>query len=249
VRYRRTKHVEVAEVAVERPRNTVLKPPSPIVIQTYHRLTLAGRPPHAIVGTAVSHGPIAHPRAQEACLSRSVDSGVKGIEALLQKRSAVRASGAPSAEPIAGLGVRAVRPVAHEDGYLAEIARADWPEIDRPIVQVHLTTTLPGRVRAWGLHQRSTDRLFVVSGLVKIAVFDGREASPTHGRINELIVDEHNPMLVVIPPDLYHGWKNIGTGDSIVINMPTALYDYERPDALDLPWDSPKAREIIPYSW
>ena len=175
--------------------------------------------------------------------------GVKGLQVLLQKRSAVRGSGAPSGEPIAGVIVRPIRPVAHEDGYLAEIARTDWPEVDRPIVQVHLTTTLPGRVRAWGLHQRSIDRLFPVSGLVKIVVFDGREGSPTYGVLNELIVDEHNPALVVIPPNLYHGWKNIGTRDSIVINMPTALYDYELPDALDLPWDSPQARELIAYTW
>ena len=50
-----------------------------------------------------------------------------------------------------------------------------------PVVQVHLTTTFPGRIRAWGLHQKSTDRLFVVSGLVKIVVFDGRRESTDFG--------------------------------------------------------------------
>jgi dTDP-4-dehydrorhamnose 3,5-epimerase len=116
-------------------------------------------------------------------------------------------------------------------------------------VQVHVTTTLVGRVRAWGLHQRLTDRLFVVSGLVKIVVFDGRVGSPTAGRINEFTVSERNPGLLVIPPNLYHGWKNIGTNEAVIINMPDRMYDYERPDALDLPWDSEAAARIIPYRW
>jgi len=78
-------------------------------------------------------------------------------------------------------------------------------ELVDPVVQVHVTTTLPGRIRAWGLHQKSTDHLFVVSGLVKIVVFDGRRDSPTSGGVNELTLSEQNPGLLIIPPNLYHG--------------------------------------------
>jgi dTDP-4-dehydrorhamnose 3,5-epimerase len=174
---------------------------------------------------------------------------IAGAAALRNKHSAVDAAGGLRLEPIAGLRFRAVRPVPHEDGHLMEIARATWPEIDEPVVQVHMTTTLPGRVRAWGLHKRSTDRLFVAAGLVKIACFDGRRDSPTFGRVNEFTLSDRNPGLLVIPPDLYHGWKNIGVAESIVVNMPSHLYDYESPDALDLPWDSDAARALIPYTW
>jgi dTDP-4-dehydrorhamnose 3,5-epimerase len=141
------------------------------------------------------------------------------------------------------------RPVPHEDGTLAEIARASWPEIETEVVQVHLTTTYPGRVRAWGLHQASTDRLFVVSGLVSIVVFDGRIDSPTAGALNEFRVSERNPGLLVIPPNLYHGWKNIGVDEAFIINMPSNEYRHEQPDALDLPYDSPRAEEIVPFRW
>ena len=97
---------------------------------------------------------------------------------------------------------------------------------------MHTTTTLPGRVRAWGLHQGSTDRLFVVDGLVKIVVFDARTGSPSFGRINEFTVSAKNPGLLIVPPNLYHGWKNIGTTEAIIINMPTSMYNHEAPDAL-----------------
>ncbi len=152
-------------------------------------------------------------------------------------------------EPIHGLRIRLTRPVAHEDGHLTEIARHTWDVIDEPVVQVHMTTTLPGRVRAWGLHQRTTDRLFVASGLVRIVCYDARKASPTYGRLNEITLSERNPGLVLLPPEIYHGWKNIGATEAIVINMPTRAYVYEQPDALDLPWDSEAARKLIPYTW
>jgi dTDP-4-dehydrorhamnose 3,5-epimerase len=48
---------------------------------------------------------------------------------------------------------------------------------------------------------------------------------------------------------VYHGWKNIGTSEAIIINMPDRMYEYEQPDALDLPWDSEAAGRIIPYTW
>jgi dTDP-4-dehydrorhamnose 3,5-epimerase len=177
------------------------------------------------------------------------EAPVVGAEVLVEKHSAVDEWGSRRDEMIDGLRFREVRPVPHEDGTLAEIARASWEEVDVPIVQVHVTTTLPGRIRAWGLHERSTDRLFVVSGLVSIVVFDGRIGSPTHGLVNEFRSSERNPGLLVVPPNLYHGWKNIGTSEAYVINMPTNEYIHASPDALDLPYDSPHAPDIVPFRW
>ena len=172
---------------------------------------------------------------------------VVGSQELVAKKSAVDEQGKLMRTPIRDVIFRPTRPVPHEDGYVTEAARASWDIIGGPIVQVHVTTTFPGRHRAWGLHQRSTDRLFVVSGLVKFAVFDGRLKSPTCGSVNEVTVSERNPGLLIVPPNLYHGWKNIGTNEAIIINMPTMMYNYEEPDALDLPWDSEAAAGIIPY--
>jgi dTDP-4-dehydrorhamnose 3,5-epimerase len=170
-----------------------------------------------------------------------------GGNELAAKQSAVDERGRLKRTQIHDVVFRPTRPVPHEDGHVTEIARADWEQIGGPIVQVHMTTTFPGRHRAWGLHQRSADRLFVGKGLVKFAVFDGRIGSPTQGCLYELTMSEKNPGLLIVPPNLYHGWKNIGTNEAIIVNMPTSMYDYEKPDALDLPWDSEAAARIIPY--
>jgi dTDP-4-dehydrorhamnose 3,5-epimerase len=174
---------------------------------------------------------------------------IAGYDVLVPKQSAVDSAGALRQEAIDGLRFRPVRPVPHEDGNVAEVAREVWPEVDQPIVQVHVTTTLPGRVRAWGLHQASTDRLFVVKGFVSIVVYDGREDSPTYGWVNEFRVSERNPGLLVIPPNLFHGWKNFGVDEAFIINMPSSQYEHEGPDALDLPYESPQAEELVPFRW
>lgn len=174
---------------------------------------------------------------------------ISGYAELTSKKSAVDAVGALRQEPIVGLQFRPTRPVPHEDGTLVEVAREAWPEIDLSIVQVHITTTFAGRTRAWGLHQESTDRLFVVTGLLSIVVYDGREESPTYGCVNEFRVSERNPGLLVIPPDLYHGWKNIGIAEAFIINMPSSQYDHASPDALDLPYESEAAERIVPFRW
>ena len=174
---------------------------------------------------------------------------VVGAEHLQAKHSAVDVAGNLQELRVAGVEFRPTRPVPHEDGHVTEVARASWEMLKRPLVQVHITTTFAGRVRAWGLHPLGTDRLFVVSGLVKLVVYDGRRDSPTVGRWNEFVVSEKNPGLLIVPPNLYHGWKNIGTTEAIIINMPDRMYEYDAPDALDLPWDSQAARAIIPYTW
>ncbi len=185
----------------------------------------------------------------QAWESPSDSPDVVGRERLAAKASAVDEHGALRQRPIDGVRFRPVRPVPHEDGTVAEIARAAWDEIDEPIVQVHLTTTLPGRVRAWGLHQASTDRLFVVSGLVSIVVYDGRSSSTTFGTLNEFRVSDRNPALLVIAPNLYHGWRNIGVDEAFIVNMPSRQYVHDGPDALDLPYDDPGAESIVPFRW
>ena len=174
---------------------------------------------------------------------------VVGSDALIPKRSAVTARGELYLEPIEGVHFRAARPVVHDDGVVVEVARTTWEIVDQPIVQVHTTTTLPGRVRGWGLHLHGTDRLFVAYGLVSIVIYDGRRDSVTFGRVNEFRLSERNPGLVIVAPGLYHGWKNIGTDEAIIINMPTRLYQHDGPDALDLPYGSDRAREIVPFQW
>jgi dTDP-4-dehydrorhamnose 3,5-epimerase len=153
-------------------------------------------------------------------------------------------------DPIDGVAYRLARPVSHHHGHLTEVFRSDWGvTTGLPLVQVTQTITFPGRIRAWGIHRHTVDRLFAATGSLCIVCYDGRRSSATFGSVNEFHLGGRNQGLVVIPPGVYHGWKNVGADEVTIISMPSVLYDHEAPDRWELMWDSPEAQEIIHYRW
>jgi dTDP-4-dehydrorhamnose 3,5-epimerase len=145
---------------------------------------------------------------------------------------------------IDGVTTTVLRLIPDERGRLMEVMRSDWP-IFKKFGQVYMTTNYPGVVKAWHYHTKQTDNVACVKGMVKLVLFDGREGSPTHREVNEFFIGEHNPKLIVIPPGVYHGWKCISESESVVVNCPDELYDYDNPDEHRAPHDDPD----IPYNW
>jgi dTDP-4-dehydrorhamnose 3,5-epimerase len=174
---------------------------------------------------------------------------VEGFTSASPRQSLMTAAGALRLDPIDGVQYRPARPVSHHHGHLTEVFRADWGLTEAPLVQVNLTTTFPGRIRAWGIHRLTVDRLFAATGSLCIVCYDGRRGSPTFGCVNELMLGERNQGLIVIPPGVYYGWKNIGADEATIVSMPSELYNHDGPDRWELPWDSDAARRIIPYQW
>jgi dTDP-4-dehydrorhamnose 3,5-epimerase len=175
--------------------------------------------------------------------------GVEGFSAASPRRSHTKADGTLRLDLIDGVRYRFARPVSHYHGHLTEVFRADWGLTEAPVVQVTSTLTFPGRIRAWGIHRFTIDRLFAATGSLLMVCYDGRRDSPTFGRINEFMLGGRNPGLVVIPPGIYHGWQNIGDDEATIVSMPSQLYNYDAPDRWELSWDSPDAQATIPYKW
>ena len=125
-----------------------------------------------------------------------------------------------------------------------ELLRSDWPEFEK-FGQVYVTAVYPGVVKGWHYHKKQTDNFVCVKGMAKVVLYDPREGSPTRGQVNEFFIGELNPMLVQIPPGVYHGFKGISQDIALIVNIPTELYNYEQPDEYRLP---PHTAEI-PYDW
>jgi dTDP-4-dehydrorhamnose 3,5-epimerase len=144
---------------------------------------------------------------------------------------------------IAGVAVKEVKHVPKENGHLTEVYRADWRLDEVAVSQVFQVALLPGGLSAWHSHQHTTDRLFANHGLMKIVLFDARTDSPTHGMVNEFRFGAARPALVVVPPGVWHGVKNLSHEPSLLLNLVDRAYDYESPDHWRLPADT----ELIPY--
>lgn len=146
---------------------------------------------------------------------------------------------------IDGVRIREVLHVPKQSGHLTEIYRADWALDAMPVGQVFQVTLNPGAISAWHAHAETTDRIFVNSGIMRIALYDAREGSPTRGLVNEFRFGVLRPALVVIPPRVWHGIQNVAATPSSVINIVDRAYDYEDPDH----WRFPEESEEIPFSW
>ena len=88
---------------------------------------------------------------------------------------------------IDGVRVTPLKPIPDERGRLMEIFRSDEPDFER-FGQVYLTTAYPGVVKAWHYHAKQTDNFVCVQGMMKVALYDAREDSPTKGETAEFFM-------------------------------------------------------------
>jgi len=149
-----------------------------------------------------------------------------------------------SAELIDGVKARRAKVMPDERGRLGEIFRADDAWFEK-FGQVYFTTTYPGVVKAWHYHNKQTDNFSVIKGMVKVALYDGRKDSPTFGTVNELYLGEHCPGIVSVPPGVLHGWMCVGQTEAYIVNIPTEVYNYDKPDE----FRTDPHNNDIPYDW
>jgi len=152
----------------------------------------------------------------------------------------IRGSGAL----IDGVEIRGAKVLPDERGRLGEIMRADDPWFEK-FGQVYFTTTYPGVVKAWHWHEKQTDHFYVVRGMVKIALHDRRQDSPTRGVVNEVCLGEHCPGLLRIPPGVEHGWMCVSEQEAYIVNVVSEMYNYTEPDEQRT---DPHENDI-PYDW
>ncbi len=145
---------------------------------------------------------------------------------------------------IHGVVIKNLKVIPDERGRLMEILRND-ESLFKKFGQVYMTTTYPNVVKAWHYHKVQDDFITCVHGMLKLVLYDDRDASPTRGEVNEFFIGVHNPVLVKVPRMVYHGWKCISKEEAIVINVPTEAYNRENPDEYRID----PHNNNIPYSW
>ena len=92
----------------------------------------------------------------------------------------------PPSTPIHGVIIQSLKVVPDERGRLMEIMRRDDPFFTG-FGQVYLSTVYPGVVKAWHYHRIQDDRFTCVRGMVKAALYDDREGSPTRWRLERAL--------------------------------------------------------------
>ena len=153
---------------------------------------------------------------------------------------------ADSPELIEGVRIQPFPVYPDDRGYFLEVQRlgrglaAAFPPES---TQISAALSFPGTIKAFHYHLRQTDCWAPVMGLLQVALVDLRVASPTFGRRNTLYAGALRPWQVLIPPGVGHGYKAIGTGESMLVYLTDRFYDPR--DEGRIPYDDAS----INYDW
>ena len=103
----------------------------------------------------------------------------------------------------------------------------------------------PELVKAFHWHKRQWDYWDIVVGNARVVLVDLRHDSPTSGVIQTLILGEHSPRMVAIPPYVAHGYQCLGLDDVHLVYYVTEPYNPANPDEGRIAWDDPR----IGFDW
>jgi len=127
---------------------------------------------------------------------------------------------------IEGVLIKKLTKYTDERGYLVETFREDnLPDRLKPAMS-YVSFTKPGIARGPHEHLKQTDIFsFIGPGSFKIKLWDNRKNGKTFGYCMKIVGGEDNPIRVIVPPGVVHGYKNISAeADGMVINYPDKLY-------------------------
>jgi dTDP-4-dehydrorhamnose 3,5-epimerase len=126
---------------------------------------------------------------------------------------------------IEGVVVRVLKKFSDDRGWLTELFRDDeLPTAFRPVM-TYLSMTEPGVTRGPHEHVDQSDYFcFIGPSNFKLRMWDNREGSSSFGVVSTMIVGEDNPVSVLVPKGIVHGYQNVGTVSGMVINCPDQLY-------------------------
>jgi dTDP-4-dehydrorhamnose 3,5-epimerase len=142
---------------------------------------------------------------------------------------------------IDGVRIHELGNVITRSGFMTEVFRTDWPVVGITVRQINWVELNPGAVTDWHAHQKQTDHLIGVSGNIKLALWDNRDTSPTKGATEIVRLGAMRPVMVIVPPGVWHGLRNESGAPAGYINATDALFDHADPDNWRL---APQAGEI-----
>jgi dTDP-4-dehydrorhamnose 3,5-epimerase len=151
-----------------------------------------------------------------------------------------------SAELIAGVRVLPFRVYPDDRGYFLEVQRMGHGlamAFRAETTQISAAMNFPGTIKAFHYHLHQTDLWTPVKGMMQVALADLRLSSPTFGKRNTLYVGPMRPWQLLIPPGVAHGYKVIGTEESLLVYLTDRFYNPR--DEGRLPFDDPG----IAYDW
>jgi dTDP-4-dehydrorhamnose 3,5-epimerase len=128
--------------------------------------------------------------------------------------------------------------VRHPDdrGFFQEILRDDEGLLRR-FGQASLSMSYPGGIKAFHYHELQDDLWFFPVGSAQVVLYDQRVGSKTQGITQVLYPGQDNPLLIVIPVGVLHGYRVLGNQPLMIVYFTTESYRADAPDEKRIPWN------------
>lgn len=144
---------------------------------------------------------------------------------------------------IHGVTLTELRQICDERGAVLHMLRNDAAEFTR-FGECYFSEIRPGSIKAWKLHRAQTQNLAVPVGRVRLAIYDGREYSPTCGALQVLELGRPDAyMRIKIPTGLWYGFTCISSTPALLCNCADIPHSPDECEA------RPVSDPGIPYSW
>ncbi len=143
---------------------------------------------------------------------------------------------------IEGVTIIPLRTILDERGMVRHMLKKTDPHF-KQFGEIYFSVIFPNAIKAWHVHRKMELNYAVVSGNIKLVLYDARENSKTKGEIQEIFMGEDNYVLVTVPPHVVNGFKAIGNEKAIVANCATIPHDPDEIERFD-PFD-----KGIGYTW
>ena len=143
---------------------------------------------------------------------------------------------------IEGVQVIPLNRIPDERGTVYHMLRCTDPHFQQ-FGEIYFSTAYQGVIKGWHKHREMTLNYACILGRIKVVLYDEREGSPTKNSLMEIFLGPDNHSLVIIPPQVWNGFKGMSEPFAIVANCCTHPHDPSRTTRLD-PFDN-----HIPYSW
>jgi len=146
---------------------------------------------------------------------------------------------------IAGVKIRKITTHTHDRGNFREILRDD-DKLLKKFGQASMTVTYPGIIKAFHWHKKQDDLWYAVNGNARVVLYDLRKKSKTHGETMQICVgDNAEPILIVIPKGVAHGYQVLGKKSFTLIYFTTESFKKNKPDEERIAFDDPE----IGFKW
>jgi len=134
--------------------------------------------------------------------------------------------------------IKKLEKFSDERGWLSEIWRID--EGGYTPMMGYFSVTEPSMVRGPHEHKEQSDGfVFSGPGNFELYLWENREGKPNYQKLETLEVGEKNPVMVIVPPGVVHGYKCVSDIPAYSLNLPDRLYkgDAKKEEIDEIRWE------------